>query len=30
VNDGVYLYKIELSYLDDASEIFHGHVTVIR
>jgi gliding motility-associated-like protein len=30
VSDGVYFYKVELGYFDGRSEIFQGHITVIR
>jgi gliding motility-associated-like protein len=30
VKDGVYFYKVKINYYDDTSEIFHGHLTVIR
>ena len=30
VTDGVYFYKLELVYFDGQSEIFQGHITVIR
>jgi gliding motility-associated-like protein len=30
VSDGVYFYKVELGYYDGRSEIFQGHITVIR
>lgn len=30
VTDGVYFYKVELGYFDGQSEIFQGHITVIR
>jgi gliding motility-associated-like protein len=30
VTDGVYFYKVELGYFDGRSEIFQGHITVIR
>jgi len=30
VSDGVYFYKVELGYFDGRSEVFQGHITVIR
>jgi gliding motility-associated-like protein len=30
VTDGVYFYKVSVSYLDDTNEILHGNITVIR
>lgn len=30
VNDGVYFYKLTANYFGGGSEIFHGHITLIR
>jgi hypothetical protein len=30
VVDGVYFYKVTLGYYDNTSDVYQGHITVIR